>query len=83
MIDVKPNGNLVVEARESRTSDKEVTTMVLSGTCRAEDITKNNTIQSAQLADLTVRIEHEGNVKESGEKGSSRNSRGRLQLLSL
>jgi flagellar L-ring protein precursor FlgH len=69
VIDVKPNGNLTVEARESRSSDKEVTTMVLSGTCRAEDITKNNTIQSAQLADLTIRIEHEGNVKESGEKG--------------
>lgn len=69
VIDVKPNGNLVVEARESRSSDKEVTTMVLSGTCRADDITKNNTIQSAQLADLTIRIEHEGNVKESGEKG--------------
>lgn len=69
VIDVKPNGNLVIEARESRSSDKEVTTMVLSGTCRAEDITKNNTIQSAQLADLTIRIEHEGNVKESGEKG--------------
>ena len=69
VIDVKPNGNLVVEARESRSSDKEVTTMVLSGTCRAEDITKNNTIQSAQLADLTIRIEHEGNVKEAGEKG--------------
>lgn len=69
VIDVKPNGNLVLEARESRSSDKEVTTMVLSGVCRAEDITRNNTVQSSQLADLTIRIEHEGNVKESGEKG--------------
>jgi flagellar L-ring protein FlgH len=69
VVDVKPNGNLVLEARESRSSGKEVTTMVLAGTCRAEDITKNNTIQSAQLAGLTIRVEHEGDVKDTGSKG--------------
>jgi flagellar L-ring protein precursor FlgH len=69
VVDVKPNGNLVLEARKSRSSDREVTTIVLSGTCRSEDITKNNTIQSSQLADLEVRFEHTGDVKETGEKG--------------
>ena len=69
VVDVKPNGNLVLEARESTGSGKETTTMVLAGTCRAEDITKNNTVQSAQLAGLTIHIEHAGDVKESGEKG--------------
>ena len=69
VVDVKPNGNLVLEARESRSAGKEVTTMVLAGTCRAEDITKNNTVLSAQLAGLTIRIEHEGDVKDSGHKG--------------
>ncbi|HVU64838.1 MAG TPA: flagellar basal body L-ring protein FlgH [Phycisphaerales bacterium] len=68
VVDTKPNGNLVLEARMTR-KDKEYTTVVLSGTCRAEDITQNNTIQSSQIAGLTIRIEHEGDVSEANEKG--------------
>lgn len=69
VVDVKPNGNLVIEARETIQSDRESTTMVISGTGRAEDITRNNTIQSSQLANLLIRIEHEGDVKDTSEKG--------------
>ncbi len=69
IIDVKPNGNLVLEARESIQSNKETSTMVLSGTCRGEDITRNNTVQSSQLAGLTIKIENSGSVKDSSEKG--------------
>lgn len=69
VLEVKPNGNLVLEARESIQSDRETSTMVLAGACRAEDITKQNTIQSSQLAGLTIKIEHEGDVKSTAEKG--------------
>jgi flagellar L-ring protein precursor FlgH len=69
VIDVKPNGTLVLEAKECIQSDREVTTMVLSGICRSEDVTRNNTIQSSQLANLDIRIEHEGDVKDTAEKG--------------
>lgn len=69
VVDVKPNGNLVLEARESITADREISTMVLAGTCRAEDITRNNTIQSSQIANLNIRIEHEGDVKDANTKG--------------
>lgn len=69
VVDVKPNGNLVLEARESIQSDREIKTMVLAGTCRAQDITRNNTIQSSQLAGLTIKIEQEGDVKDASEKG--------------
>lgn len=69
VIDVKPNGTLVIEAREYIQSDKEITTMVLSGICRGQDITAGNTIQSSQLANLDIRIEHEGDVKDTAEKG--------------
>lgn len=69
VIDVKPNGTLVLEATDSQQSDEEIKTMVLSGICRSEDITKNNTIQSSQLANFVLRIEHEGQVKKAGEKG--------------
>ena len=69
VVDVKPNGTLVLEARESIQTDKEITTMVLSGTCRDEDITKSNTVQSSQLAGLNMKIEHEGDVKDNAVKG--------------
>lgn len=69
VVDVKPNGVLVIEARESRQQDEETYVLVLSGTCRSEDITRNNTIQSSQLADLTIRIDNEGQVKKASEKG--------------
>ncbi len=69
VVDVKPNGTLVLEARDSQQSGKEIKTMVLSGVCRSEDITKSNTIQSSQLANFVLKIEHEGEVKKAGEKG--------------
>lgn len=69
VIDIKPNGTLVLEARESIQSDREISTMVISGTCRSEDITRTNTIQSSQLANMNLRIEHEGDVKDTSEKG--------------
>lgn len=69
VVDVKPNGTLVIEATESRQQDEETYTLVLSGTCRSEDITRNNTIQSSQLAGLTIRIDHDGQVKKAAEKG--------------
>lgn len=69
VIDVKPNGNLVLEARETITSDRELSSMVLAGTCRSADITRNNTVQSSQLANLNLRIERAGDTKDTAEKG--------------
>jgi flagellar L-ring protein FlgH len=69
VLDTKPNGTLVIEARETIQSDTETSTMVLSGICRTEDITKLNTIQSSQLANLSIRIEHEGEVRDVSKKG--------------
>jgi len=69
VIDVKPNGVLVVEARRTIGKDTEVQTIVLSGECRREDVTDNNTILSSQLADLTVLSTNEGDVKDTATKG--------------
>lgn len=69
VIDVKPNGLLVVEAREVVESDEEVTTMVLSGVVDPKDITTSGTVQSSQMANLIIRVQHDGQVKRAGEKG--------------
>ncbi len=69
VIDVKPNGNMVLEARKTITKDKEVSLLILSGTCRREDVTDANTVLSTQLADLNLVTQNEGQVKDSATKG--------------
>jgi flagellar L-ring protein precursor FlgH len=69
IIDVKPNGVLVVEARKSITTNGETKTLVLSGTCRREDVTSSNTVLSSQLADLTIVQETTGELRDASDKG--------------
>jgi flagellar L-ring protein FlgH len=69
IIDVKPNGVLVLEARKTIDKNGEITTTVLSGMCRQEDITGNNSVFSSQLADLMLISRQEGQVDQAGRKG--------------
>lgn len=67
--DVKPNGMLVLEARETVLSDRESKSMVVSGLCDPRDITNRNTVESSQLANLVIKTEHAGDVKDGATKG--------------
>jgi flagellar L-ring protein precursor FlgH len=69
VLDVKPNGVLVLEARRVLQYDKDVKTVVVSGSVRGEDVTQQSTVQSNQLADLTVIVNHEGPLVEAASKG--------------
>ncbi len=69
VVEVKPNGTLLIEARRSIKTDKEVQEVVLSGLCRSEDITDANTVQSNQMYDLSLNVQNAGEVKNVGEKG--------------
>lgn len=69
VIDVKPNGILVIEARKSITTNGETKTLVLAGTCRREDVTGSNTVLSSQLADLTIVQETSGELRDASDKG--------------
>lgn len=69
IIDVKPNGTLVIEARQTMIHDKEELTIVLTGTCRAADITVDNTILSTELYDLHLDKQHKGELRKSTKKG--------------
>jgi flagellar L-ring protein precursor FlgH len=66
--EVKPNGLLLIEARESITNDREIKNLVLSGLIDPKDITRQNTVQSSQLANLVIKIENTGDVKDSATK---------------
>lgn len=69
VIDVRPNGTLILEASKEITSDEDGYTMTLTGACRNEDITPNNTVLSTQIADLVVNVQHKGVVRDATRRG--------------
>ncbi|MFN0010751.1 MAG: flagellar basal body L-ring protein FlgH [Phycisphaerales bacterium] len=69
VIDVKPNGHLVVEATETVQQDEESKTLVVAGVCDPKDVTVQGTVLSNQLANLVIRVDNVGQVKDASEKG--------------
>lgn len=69
IIDVKPNGLLVLEARKRVTNDRETLDVALTGTCRADDVSIDNTVLSTQLYDLRLDKQHEGELRKTTKKG--------------
>ncbi|WP_428388807.1 flagellar basal body L-ring protein FlgH [Mucisphaera sp.] len=69
VVDVKPNATLVLEARDRIQTDDEVVSIVVSGTARAQDVTEQNSIESDQLYGLSVRKEHEGELRKANKRG--------------
>ncbi len=69
ILDIKPNGTLVLSARKFIKTDDEEQTFELTGVCRTRDINADNTVLSTQLADLTVRKTHKGAVRDTTKRG--------------
>jgi flagellar L-ring protein precursor FlgH len=60
VVDVQPNGNLVVAGSRSVNVNDETRTLRISGLVRPLDVTTNNTIGSAQVADARISIAGDG-----------------------
>ncbi len=60
IIDVMPNGNLVIAGSRVVEVDDEVKTLRISGVVRKLDITRDNTVTSSEVADARVSITGEG-----------------------
>ena len=69
IIDVKPNGNLVLEATLHETHDEEEIDITLTGTCRAEDVTAENSVLSTQVANLVLVEKNQGAVRDGTRRG--------------
>lgn len=69
IIDIKPNGMLVLEARRTVINDDEQSLLVATGNCMPEDVSATNTIISSQLENLFIKKDHSGDLRESGRKG--------------
>jgi len=60
VIDVQPNGNLVVAGARSVAVNDETRTLRVSGLVRPLDVTSGNTVGSQQVADARISIMGEG-----------------------
>lgn len=69
VIEILPNGHLVLEARTSIRNDQENLVLKVTGICRPQDVTAANTILSNQLHDLVIDKVHTGELRRASEKG--------------
>jgi len=69
VIDVKPNGLLVLEGRAKIVHDEETSEITLTGTCRKEDVTADNTVLSTQVADKEVVVSNKGALRSAASRG--------------
>jgi flagellar L-ring protein precursor FlgH len=69
VVDVLPNGNLVVEGRKIVRAGKETQYAYLRGIIRAADVLRDNTTFSTNIADAQVEYIPEGELTEAQKKG--------------
>ncbi len=69
VVDVLPNGNLIVEGRRFTDFASEKQDIVMRGVVRSEDITPANTVYSYNVADVTITMQQSGAVTDAQRKG--------------
>ena len=65
VIDVLPNGVLVIEGAKDIAVNSEKQTISMTGMIRPNDLTTANTVRSDQVADLTIRVNGKGVVGDA------------------
>ena len=69
VVDVLPNGTLVIEAQKTIVTDAEKTEVTLSGVCNSIDVSAANVIDSSLIANLVVKKTHKGMAKQATKRG--------------
>ena len=69
VVDIRPNGNLVIEGRRSIRNNKDVWEMSLLGVIRPEDVLPNNTVLSENVAELRIVKRESGHVRDGYRRG--------------
>jgi flagellar L-ring protein FlgH len=67
--EVLPNGTLLIEGKRSVAVQNETVELLLTGTVRVEDIDKENTVQSTDIADASILYLSNGSISDSQRKG--------------
>jgi len=69
IVDVRPNGNLVLEARRQIRNNNETWEYALTGECRAQDIDPANLVLSRDIANLRLDKREVGLVRDGYRRG--------------
>lgn len=69
VVDIRPNGNLVIEAHQRIENNEDTYEQRLSGIVRREDVLPNNTVLSEDVAELTVEKWETGHVRDGYKRG--------------
>jgi flagellar L-ring protein precursor FlgH len=69
VVDVLPNGNLIIAGAKTVSIGKEDLIVVLHGVARPQDITQSNTLSSSQLAHAQVEFVLEGTLSDVSQPG--------------
>ena len=69
VVDVLPNGNLVIEGVREIRLNNENQILYLTGVVRPEDIARNNVVLSSAVAQMTVRLQGRGTVSQHVNPG--------------
>ena len=69
VIEVLPNGNLVLEGSRKIKVNEENQELVFKGTVRPEDVSPQNTVMSTQVADIEIFYKGKGPVAQHNKPG--------------
>jgi flagellar L-ring protein FlgH len=69
VVEVLPNGNLIIRGEKRVTLNNGVEYVQLSGIIRQVDILANNSVLSTQVADATINYVGEGEIADSSKNG--------------
>lgn len=69
VVEVQPNGNMVVEGKQSIWQNKDEHRITLRGVIRRDDVAADNTVPSTQVADATLRFDGKGPLNAKQRQG--------------
>jgi len=69
VVEVFPNGNLKIEGEKQVTVNRDDSMVSVSGIIRSKDISAQNTIQSTQVADASVKVKGKGPLWNNQRRG--------------
>jgi flagellar L-ring protein precursor FlgH len=69
VVDIRPNGHLVLEGHQTMVNNEERWRRRISGIIRPEDVLPNNTILSEKVAELSIDKREEGMARDGYRRG--------------
>lgn len=69
VVDIRPNGTVVLEGHRSIRNNEDVWDAALTGVVRTDDILPNNTVRSEHIAELRINKREVGHIRDAYRRG--------------